>query len=144
MAEGRPFPPGRHSSLGLLKLLCLFHNRISRFLRLITSRTLIIMNTQTSKLAELRLKTDRQLIVLIDGILDRGIAVARVLEGGRSHFNEAMTQKLKVQAEEAYREVSGLLPALNERGFDRRRLHLKLVALRDLLKPTEQARAACW
>jgi len=67
------------------------------------------------KLAELRAKTDRQLVILIRSTLENGLAS-------------------RVEAEKAYSEVLVLLPAVRDvPEADRRRLESKLARLRQLL-----------
>jgi hypothetical protein len=68
-----------------------------------------------SKLAELRAKTDRQLVILLRSKLDDGIAS-------------------REEAERAYSEVRALLPAVRDvTEAERRRLESKLARLRGLL-----------
>jgi hypothetical protein len=70
---------------------------------------------RNSKLAELRAKTDRQLVILIRSTLDDGL-------------------RSRVEAERAYSEVRALLPTLrNVTQAERRWLEAKLARLRDLL-----------
>jgi hypothetical protein len=68
------------------------------------------------KLAELRAKTDRQLVILIRSTLDEGL-------------------RSRGEAERAYSEVRALLPAVRDvTEAERRRLESKLVRLRELLR----------
>jgi hypothetical protein len=68
-----------------------------------------------SKLAELRAKTDRQLVILIRSTLDDGLAS-------------------RAEAERAYSEVRVLLPTVRDvTEAERRRLESKLARLRELL-----------
>ena len=82
------------------------------------------------KLAELRVKTDRQLVILI----------VRTLDGGL---------RSRAEAERAYSEVRVLLPTVRDvTEAERRRLESKLARLRDLLdeRPMHamgRAQAAC-
>ena len=70
---------------------------------------------RNSKLAELRAKTDRQLVILIRSTLDDGL-------------------RSRVEAERAYSEVRALLPTLrNVTQAERRRLEAKLARLRELI-----------
>ncbi len=83
------------------------------------------MSNET-KLAELRSKTDRELLVLIRRELERGIALANVAAGSGSPFHG--------QAEQTYRKVCLLLlksPEMN-RG-ERARIEATLRELRSLL-----------
>jgi hypothetical protein len=54
-----------------------------------------------SKLAELRMKTDRDLLLILDGELDRGLALANVAASEQSAFYG--------QAEAVYARTKGLL-----------------------------------
>jgi hypothetical protein len=87
------------------------------------------MNTwqQTSKLVELRSKTDRQLVELVTRALEAAHCFAR---SGEFH----------ARAEHACEEVRRLLPAL-PRG-ERRRAETRLAQIGELLQP--QAHAACF
>ena len=70
---------------------------------------------RNSKLAELRAKTDRQLVILIRSTLDEGL-------------------RSRAEAERAYSEVRALLPAVRDvTGAERRRLEAMLARLRGLL-----------
>jgi hypothetical protein len=81
-----------------------------------------LMNRQ-SKLAELRAKTDRQLVTLIRSRLDDGLASAR-----------ASAAETCAEAKRAYSEVRVLLPAVRDvTEAERRRLESKLARLRELL-----------
>jgi hypothetical protein len=73
-----------------------------------------------SKLAELRSKTDRQLIVVMARRLDAGLELAR--------------QGLKVQARSAQREVRGLLPVVAGNPAEKHRLETKLARLDEILR----------
>ena len=69
-----------------------------------------------SKLAELRAKTDRQLVILMRSRLDDGL-------------------RSRAEAERAYSEVRVLLPTVSDvTEAARRRLESKLVRLRELLR----------
>jgi len=68
------------------------------------------------KLAELRAKTDRQLVILMRSRLDDGL-------------------RSRAEAERAYSEVRVLLPTVRDvTEAERRRLESKLVRLRELLR----------
>ena len=78
---------------------------------------------RNSKLAELRAKTDRQLVILIRTRLDDGLRSAR-----------ACAEETCEEAQRAYSEALALLPtvrAMTE--AERRPLEWKLARLRDLL-----------
>jgi uncharacterized protein len=77
-----------------------------------------------SKLAELRAKTDRQLVILIRTRLDEGLRSAR-----------ACAEETCEEAQRAYSEALALLPtvrAMTE--AERRPLEWKLARLRELLR----------
>jgi hypothetical protein len=81
------------------------------------------MNNE-SKLAELRAKTDRQLVTLIRSRLDDGLASAR-----------ASAEETCAEAERVYAEVLVLLPTVCDvTEAERRRLESKLARLRELLE----------
>ena len=68
-----------------------------------------------SKLAQLRAKTDRELVILIQSTLDDGLAS-------------------RGEAERAYCEVRGLLPTVRDvTEVERRRLEMDLARLREVL-----------
>ena len=86
--------------------------------------------TCNSKLAELRAKTDRELVILIQSTLDDGLAC-------------------RAEAERAYCEVRGLLPTVRDvTEAERRRLEMDLARLREVLderpmRATAHMQAAC-
>lgn len=85
---------------------------------------------RNSKLAELRAKTDRQLVILIRNTLDEGL-------------------RSRAEAERAYSEVRALLPTVRYvTDAERRHLESKLARLRQLLderpmRAMARAQAAC-
>ena len=102
----------------------------------------------TAKLHELRNKTNRQLASLISNRLDRGLALARSLEGDQSHHNWAAREQLHTFAEQALAQAQAWIPLLTESNYlERRRLENKLAQLRDALDrvaaPRMHAQAAC-
>ena len=73
------------------------------------------------KLAELRAKTDQQLLNLIHSTLDVGLNFAVLAEVEESAGDRANGERSVEQADQALAEVVRLLPALNEdqrRAFD--------------------------
>jgi hypothetical protein len=82
------------------------------------------------RLAELRAKTDRQLLEVVAGGLDQGLNFARLAEAhlglGDFVLAELRFRKAAVQCEESGR----LLPWLSVAGEDRRRLEAKHSLLR--------------
>ncbi len=99
---------------------------------------------ESFKLAELRAKTDRQLITLIGSSIERGLALAGLLADRKSRNGWACAK-----AEAAYGEASLLLPwVYDATKLERRRLELKLALLREMLdelgaQPGGRVRTAC-
>lgn len=95
---------------------------------------------ETSKLAYLRAKTDRQLTALITRRLDDALALAR----GRRYLGDEFCRP----AEAAYRDASRLLPLIFYASkAERTRLESAMAELRRLLDGASrpiQARAACF
>jgi hypothetical protein len=87
------------------------------------------MNTwqQTSKLVELRSKTDRQLVELVTRTLEAAMCFAR-------------TEEFHARAERAADEVRRLVPYLPK--SERRRVEARLAEIAETLRPT--AHAACF
>lgn len=71
------------------------------------------MERHTKKLAQLRARTDRQVMELISARLDRGFACARVLAARESQAQAAAVREFQQRAEDAWREAHHLLPALS-------------------------------
>ena len=88
---------------------------------------MINMRPESSKLVELRSKTDRQLVQLIMRKLEAAACVADLDE-------------FHCPVEKACEEVRRLLPFV--RPSDRRRIEARLQELRNMLHPTAQA--ACF
>ncbi len=65
------------------------------------------------KLAQLRARTDRQLVELISARLDQGFSYARVLAAQDSEPQWTTIREFQGRAEDAWREAHHLLPALN-------------------------------
>ena len=98
-----------------------------------------------AKLHELRNKTTRQLVSLISNKLDRGLAFARVLEGGTEW---ASTEHFAACAEKALEEACAWMYLLKgATPLERRRLESKLAELRGLLSQAHtselRVQAAC-
>jgi hypothetical protein len=70
------------------------------------------MERHTKKLAQLRARTDRQLVELISAKLDHGFSYARVLAARESRAARAELMEFERRAEAAWREANQLLPAL--------------------------------
>ncbi len=84
---------------------------------------------EQAKIAELRAKTDRQLITLIDHQLDSGIRLAQLLSGEDSGTAASFGQ---ARAETAWAESRRLLPKVYNLS-ERLRLEKKLAELRRVL-----------
>src|SRR5690242_8753860 len=80
---------------------------------------------ELSKLAELRAKTDQELVEVIDNELERGLSFAVMTEG-------AKPVPPQIRAKTAYAEAMKLLPVVDDRS-ERRRLEKKLRQLREAL-----------
>ena len=85
-----------------------------------------------SKLAELRLKTDQQLVGIIDSVLELGLHFARLAEGPTSANSFDFGPPAHVNAAKAWAEALKLLPKVDNLS-ERRRLEWKLKQLRDAL-----------
>jgi len=87
-----------------------------------------------TKLIELRSKTDRQLVALINSRLDAGLTCARLVTDPGSDSKWASAEAFQAGAIRAHDEVRALLPWVNDVTMsERRRLELKLEQLRELL-----------
>ncbi len=92
------------------------------------------MERHTKKLAQLRARTDRQLVGLISARLDRGFAYARVLAARDSQAQGAAVSEFHRRAEDAWREAHHLLPALDGTAeIDRAALLHRAGILREVL-----------
>jgi hypothetical protein len=107
------------------------------------------MNTpsESSKLVELRAKTDRQLLDLIGSRVDAGLSLARMAADESRIACSTKAQLLEAKARMGYEEARRLLPLV--RGISRAELHLverRLEQLGQSLDGTpvsERIRAAC-
>ena len=85
------------------------------------------MSAESSRLLELRAKTDRQLVSLIQSRLDAGLA-------------QAHCAAFQADAEKTYAEVRALLPwVYGLTRLERRSLESKLAQLRELLDDASDA-----
>ena len=92
------------------------------------------MEPHVQKLAQLRARTDRQLVELISARLDRGYAYARALAAPESEAQRAAVAEFQQRAEDAWREAHRLLPALNGIAeTDRAALLRRAAILREIL-----------
>jgi hypothetical protein len=86
---------------------------------------------ESSKLVELRSKTDRQLVQLLHNRLESGLHNAQMAADAENHWSAT---KGFLAGERVYNEVSALLPWVeNVTRQERRRLELELDRLRVLL-----------
>lgn len=89
---------------------------------------------ESTKLVELRSKTDRQLVAFITSRLDFGLNYARLVADPESDSNWTSAEAFQATAAKAYDEVRALLPWVNDvTKAERRRLESKLEQLRELL-----------
>ncbi len=83
--------------------------------------------SQATILASLRAKTDRELIVIIDSALERGLDLLRRAANGAG-------EPYRAKAAQAHAEAAKLLPvAYGLSGWERFRLERKLTQLRSAL-----------
>jgi len=71
------------------------------------------MESDMQKLAQLRARTDRQLVELISARLDHGFSYARVMAAQDSLPQWTTVREFQKRAEDAWREAHHLLPALD-------------------------------
>jgi len=71
------------------------------------------MDPRMQKLAQLRARTDRQLVELISAALDRGFAYARVLDATKSQAEWTASREFHQRAKNAWCEARRLLTALD-------------------------------
>ncbi len=108
------------------------------------------MEPHVQKLAQLRARTDRQLVELISAKLDRGFSYARALASRDSKAPWEATREFQQRAEDAWCEAHHLLPALNGPAEkDRALLQLRERILREVLdqfavETVPIKRAACF
>lgn len=103
-------------------------------------------HTEPSKLAELRARTDRQLVTLIDRRLESGIEAARRLTDRDPRAGFHAGAEAHAHAEKAYEEALLLLPTVDESVEPSRgRLRARLAQLRRLLDQVARGavHAAC-
>lgn len=92
------------------------------------------MESHLQKLAQLRARTDRQLVELISARLDHGFSCARVLAAQDSQPQWATVREFQQRAENAWREAHQLLPALDGVAeTDRAALLRRVEILREVL-----------
>ncbi len=92
------------------------------------------MNTasESSKLVELRAKTDRQLVEMIGSRVAAGLAFARLAAGAGMRGCRAKAELLEARARKNYEEGHVLLPCVRDISkAERRTLERKLEALRE-------------
>ena len=87
---------------------------------------------ELSKFAELRAKTDQELVKIIDNELERGLHFAIMTEGAKPASDSDSARPPDIRAETAYAEALKLLPVVDDHS-ERRRLEKKLRQLREAL-----------
>ena len=91
-------------------------------------------SVETQKLAVLCAKTDQQLLALVSSRLDRGLSFARLLLDDEARESWSSLDDFAIKAEEAYTDVSRLLPLVRSVAApERRRLQSRLMQLREIL-----------
>jgi len=96
--------------------------------------------TQTRKLAELRAKTDRQLLDIIDIHLGRGLAYARQMVGADSRGFFPIADKFRNLAHREYAEAERLQQLLEASG---KTSHTAAAGFRELREYLNAVRGAC-
>ena len=98
---------------------------------------------ELAKLAELRAKTDRQLIRLIDDEVERGLNLARLHRNTHSAMDWDSAKWHRAKAERAYAEAAKLLPTVYSLSEpERHRLQVKLRKLKGALAEWPQRAGA--
>ena len=100
------------------------------------------MGSQTRKLAELRAKTDHQLLNLLNFQLERGFEYARLMEEAHAAGQRAEMEQWHAHAYEAYCEASRLA-SMSPKTLESQRLNAALDRLRAFVEPAP-AQAACF
>jgi hypothetical protein len=97
-----------------------------------------------SKLAELRAKTDRELIALINHQIDSGLRWAHQLSEVDSDDDRFVSENIASQAERAYHEAAWLMHAVRDASLQTRLVELRY-KLDDIYRqhPLETCSAGC-
>jgi hypothetical protein len=97
--------------------------------------------SNVSKLAELRARTDRQLIKIINSELERGLHLALLAAETKSAYDVGATEPSYVEAEKACAYAVSLVSKVDDTD-ERRRLDSKLTRLRAALDGQRRVLAA--
>jgi hypothetical protein len=100
-------------------------------------------NSNESKLAELRARTDRQLINIINSELERGLHLALLAAETESAYHFGVTQLHDAEAEKACAYARTLLTRVDNTN-ERRRLESKVLRLRAALDGQRRVMAAAF
>ena len=98
-------------------------------------------NSKMTKLAELRARTDRQLIQIINNELERGLHLALLAAEAESAYHFGVTELHDAEAEKVCAYALSLLPRVDDTN-ERRRLESKLLRLRAALDGQRRVMAA--
>jgi len=98
-------------------------------------------NLNASKLAELRARTDRQLIQIINNQLERGLHLALLAAETESDYHFGVTELHDAEAEKVCAYALSLLTRVDDTN-ERRRLETKLLRLRGALDGQRRVMAA--
>jgi len=98
-------------------------------------------NLNASKLAELRARTDRQLIQIINNQLERGLHLALLAAETESDYHFGVTELHHAEAEKVCAYALSLLTRVDDTN-ERRRLETKLLRLRGALDGQRRVMAA--
>jgi hypothetical protein len=98
-------------------------------------------NSNESKLAELRSRTDRQLIQIINSELERGLHLALLAAETEAAYHFGVTELHDAEAEKACAYALSLLQRVDDTN-ERQRLESKLLRLRLALEGQRRVMAA--
>ena len=98
-------------------------------------------NSKMSKLAELRARTDRQLIQIINNELERGLHLALLPAEADSAYHFGVTELHDAEAEKVCAYALSLLSRVDDTN-ERRRLESKVLRLRAALDGQRRVMAA--
>jgi len=98
-------------------------------------------NLNASKLAELRARTDRQLIQIINNQLERGLHLALLAAETESDYHFGVTELHHAEAEKVCAYALSLLTRVDDTN-ERRRSETKLLRLRGALDGQRRVMAA--
>ena len=100
-------------------------------------------NSNVSKLAELRARTDRQLINIINSELERGLHLALLAAEPKSAYDFGDTGSPGAEAEKACAHAHSLVSRVDDTN-ERRRLESKVLRLRAALNAQRRVMAAAF